>query len=341
MSGTDYKCTVVYSVCGHSMLESPSRQVDRTQGKVSRRIAFCSARISLPEGFECKAGWCPMCSVYYRQDNIHNTTAIDNYWRFKSENRWVHPVHPEKVPRSALTSLPTSTLVRSAVVDMAACLDSLFGQVHSQRDEEITFLHKCGPKYIEVANLIRHSTLQWARRMEYLNKPLPPCPCPAKEEECHGLTASTYVDTCKRGKKKERPIPLIGLPKHKHMLTFIDDKGDRLWIPGAHRKPTDKPQSAPARTPKRLAWCRRHGRVDALSVDMTCHRCKAIFLDESQVSPGSTLVKHHSAPAFSSQFYAYAAEGKCSCNISNHEVCSPCTARAQVSERQELEYGFF
>lgn len=355
-------CAVVYSVCGHSMLESLGHQFDRTQAEVSRYIAFCSVGIYLPRGFACKVGWCTTCSDYYRLDDIENMTAIDNYWRFKSQHRWVHPVEPGQVPRSAVVSHPASHLVRSAVIDMAACLDSLYGQVHSQHSEEVNFLHACGPKYIEAANLIRRDTVRWARKMECLNKPLPACPCPAKEDESHGLPASTHVstrkrvqrndghrlpasinvDTCKRGKKKERPTPLLGLAQPKCMLTFIDDKGDRLWIPGAHRTPKDKPQSAPARTtPKNLAWCRRHGKVDASSVDMTCHRCKVIFLDESQVSPGSKLVKHHSAPAFSSQFYAYAAEGKCSCKISSREICSPCTARARVTEREELEYGFF
>lgn len=343
MSGTDYKCTVVYSVCGHTLLEGSSQQVGRTQrGEVSRRISFDSARISLPEGIECKAGWCPKCSEYYRPDDIDNTTAIDNYWRFKSQNRWVHPVHPRQVPRGAVLSRSESTLVRAAVVDMAACLDSLFGEVHSRHSQEIAFLHKCGPEYIEAADIVRHATLRWARTMEHLNKPLPAHPRPANQEVCHGLTTPACFDTCKRGKKKARPTPLIGVAQpRQRCLTFVDEKGNRFWIPGAHRKPTDKPLSAPVRTAQSLSWCRRHGRVEASRVDMTCDRCRALYLDESQVSPWSKLVKHHSAPAFPSQIYVYAAEGKCSCKSLKNEVCSPCKARAYISEREELEYGFF
>lgn len=341
MSGPDYKCTVVYSVCGHTMLERPSQLIDRTQLEVSRYISFDMARNVLPKSFECKAGWCPMCSDFYQTDNIDdNTTAINNYWRFKTQKRWAHSVYPGQVPRSVLSSHPAGILARSAVVDMAACLDSLFGQVHGNQSEEMLFLHKCGPVYIEAANLIRRTTLRWAKRMDYLNKPLPACPQPAEQEESQMLTNSTYEDTCKRGEKKTKPTPLFGLAQSKRISTFIDDKGDRYWVPGAHRTPTGKPQSAPVRMSKALARCHHHGRVNASSVDMTCGRCKAIFLDESQVSPGSKLVTHHSAPAFSTQFYAYAAEGKCSCVMSKHEVCSPCMARAQLSEHEGLGYGF-
>ncbi|ROW10629.1 hypothetical protein VMCG_02031 [Cytospora schulzeri] len=291
MRDSEYRCTVVYSVCGHTVLERSSQQVGGTQEE--------------------------------------------------SQHRWVHPVDPKQVPRSALFSRPGCKLVRSAVVDVAACLDSLFGQVHSRSVEEINFLHMCGPKYIEAANLIRFATIRWARRLACQNKPLPACPCPGTQEECHGLATPTSGRECKRGKKKGRPTPLISLPKSQRSLTFVNEKGDKLWIPGAHRTPSPKSQSAPARSPQSLSWCQRHGKVDASTVDMNCNRCNAIFLDESQVSPGSKLVRHHSAPAFPSQLYVDAAEGKCSCKILKHEVCSPCKARAQVSEREELEYGFF
>lgn len=337
MSCTGFSSTVVYSVCGHSMFE----KVVEGQENVSGHISFGS-RIPLPQGFECRAGWCPKCSDHYRPEDINNAAVIDNYWRFKAQQRWVHPVDLDQVPRSALFCHHATTLVRSAMVDVSACIDSLFGQVHSRHSEEIVFLHRSGPKYIEAANIIRNSTFAWARRLEYLNKPLPASPRPISPEHHHEPTAPAPNATSKRG-RKGKPTPLLSLDEpRQRLLTFTDDEGDQFWIPGAHRTPTHMTsQSAPPRPAQILSFCGYHGRVDASSVDMSCHRCRMIFLDESHISPRSRLSECRSAPAFPSELYACAAEGRCSCKVSAQKVCSPCRARAQVSERRELEYGFF
>lgn len=340
MSGTEYKCMVVFSVCGHSMqLEGPNSQVGSVQIGVGQRISLDFAQVAFPEGTECRAGWCPTCTAYYQPLDIENETVIDNYWRFKAQQRWTLPVYPSQVPRSALLSLHAGTLVRAAVLDVAACLDSLFGEFHSKLAKEISFLHKCGPRYIEVADLIRGQTLQWARRMEYLNKPLPPISKPKKQEQYQKPVTSASATTERHGKKK-KPTPFLDPGKHHRYLTYVDENGDILWIPGAHRTPTHVSSSPPPRTSQSLSWCGYHGRVSASRVDMTCERCKVIFLDESPVSPWSRLVKYHSAPAFSPDVYTYAAEGKCSCRVLKSEVCSPCKARAQIYERLELEFDF-
>ena len=342
MSGTGFKITVVYSVCGHSMLEEPGqRPVEGTLGEVSEYIPFDVVRLPLPRGFECRVGWCQTCLDHYRPDDINNVTAIDNYWRFKAQNRWVLPVQPEQVPRSAMFARPATTLVRSAMVDVSACLDSLFGQIHNKHGEDIRFLHNGGPKYIEAADLIRNSTLWWARWLEYQKKPLPEIPDPIDQRECHETAASVSANRSRHG-RKGKPAPLLGLGRSRQgFLSFTDDQGNRFWVPGAHRTPTHMAKSAPQRTGKSLSGCSLHGRVDASCVDMTCHRCKVVFLDESRVSPGSKIAECHSAPAFPAELYARAAEGKCSCKVLKSEFCSSCRARAQVSERKEFGYGFF
>lgn len=328
MGNTDYKCTVVYSVCGHNVSEWVYGEVEK---EACRRSPINSSHLTLPRGMECRPGWCQMCWDYYRPDDIENATVIDNYWRFKAQQRWLQPVHPNQVPRSALFSRHESTLVRAASLDVAACLSSLFAHVH---DSQPRLIHS------EAATLIRESTLRWARRMERLNKALPATPGPEKHDEDSEITAPESVNTIKGG-KKGRPTLLVSVEQAQQSLTFIDSDGERYWVPGAHRTPTTlTSQSVPLRTPLGLSRCGYHGRVDASRVDMACHQCRAVFLDESQVSPSSRLVKFGSAPAFSVEFYAYAAQGKCSCKLWKHEVCSPCKARAQVSERQELGYSF-
>lgn len=135
-----------------------------------------------------------------------------------------------------------------------------------------------------------------------------------------------------RHSRRSRPSPLLSpslaSPRPRKVTR---DRGLSVWVPGAHRSPTGKYLSPPPRTPTPLSSCEHHGRVDTRHVDMTCDRCTVIFLEESTVPPRSDLVKGHSVPAYCSTSYAFAAEGKCSCQPLYSVFCSPCKARAQIS----------
>ncbi|KUI56018.1 hypothetical protein VP1G_10790 [Cytospora mali] len=120
-------------------------------------------------------------------------------------------------------------------------MDSLFGQVHSKHAEEVSFMHKCGPKYIDAANIIRDRTLQWAGRMEYLNKPLPAITDSKdkKQDENHGMTATIAANTCSHGfgflVLIERPPvkPKAHLHAHRQVspgATATEEWTHQVWI---------------------------------------------------------------------------------------------------------------
>lgn len=144
-----------------------------------------------------------------------------------------------------------------------------------------------------------------------------------------------------RRSRRARPSPLLSpsqasSPRSRKVTR---DHGLSVWVPGAHRSPTNRYLSPPPRTPMPLASCERHGKADTRSVDMACDRCMIIFLEESTVPPRSNLVKGHSVPAYCSSSYAFAAEGKCSCRPLLGVFCSPCKARAQISSETAGHVG--
>lgn len=136
--------------------------------------------------------------------------------------------------------------------------------------------------------------------------------------------------------RKGRPSALLSPCQSSRSRKVTKHQGVSVWVPGAHRSPTGKDQSAPPRTPSLLSTCGRHGKLDVRYIDMSCHKCKKIYLSESIVPPQSELAKYHSAPAFSSTSYANAAEGKCSCQVLQGLFCSPCKARAHISMETSL-----
>lgn len=153
---------------------------------------------------------------------------------------------------------------------------------------------------------------------------------------------SSLCDECaeSRRDRRRRPSPLLSpsqAPPRSRKVT--GDHGLSVWVPGAHRSPTGRYLSPPPRTPKPLASCERHGKVDTRHVDMSCERCMVIFLEESTVPPRSDLVRGRSVPAYCSTSYAFAAEGKCSCRPLHGVFCSPCKARAQISSETAGHVG--
>lgn len=143
-----------------------------------------------------------------------------------------------------------------------------------------------------------------------------------------------------RRSRRERPSALLSPSQASSRPRKVTrDHGLSVWVPGAHRSPTNRYLSPPPRTPTPLASCERHGKVDKRSVDMTCDRCMIIFLEESTVPPRSDLVKRRSVPAYCSTSYAFAAEGKCSCRPLLGFFCSPCKARAQISSETAGHVG--
>lgn len=156
--------------------------------------------------------------------------------------------------------------------------------------------------------------------------------------ECRAGLCNECTESRRGNRRRPSPLvkPSLASPRSRKVTK---DHGLSVWVPGAHRSPTGKHLSPPPRTPTPLSSCERHGKVDTRHVDMTCDRCKIIFLEESTVPPRSDLVKGHSMPAYCSTSYAFAAEGKCSCRPLHGIFCSPCKARAQISSETAGHVG--
>lgn len=146
-----------------------------------------------------------------------------------------------------------------------------------------------------------------------------------EETDCRAGLCDESAESQRR--YRGRPAPLLGPRSRK----VTKDQGLSFWVPGAHRSPTERTLTPPPRTPTPLSSCDRHGKVDTRNVDMTCDRCRTIFLEESTVPPRSDLGKGRWVPAYCSSLYAFAASGKCFCRPLRSLFCVPCKTRAQIS----------